>query len=533
MGGPAGAVSAEEGNMERFFNTAGPCVVSDHYTLPPERRLPELRDIIGRKLYFVLHAARQVGKTTTMRTLAQALTAEGTYAALHTSCEAGQAAGDDVDRAVTALLETIEMDARHQLPEALRPPPFDRAHSGGMQLGDLLARWSAACPRPVVLFLDEIDALLDNSLIAVLRQLRLGYPSRPVGFPLSVGLIGLRDVRDYKVRLRPERDTLGTASPFNIKVKSLSMRDFLAEEVAELYDQHTAETGQPFTTGAKALAFELTQGQPWLVNALAEQTCRYEEPDRTKPITPDLMERAKEQLILERATHLDSLVDRLREERVRRVIEPIVAGTSFAGDLLEDDVRFVEDLGLIRTDGHVRIANPIYRDIIPRVLAWTTQIRIPHETAWYVENGALDIDKLLGGFLDFWCENAEALIAAQPYPEAAPHLVLLAFLQRVVNAGGTIDREYAVGAGRMDLLVRWRNGDAVQREAIEIKVWRDGRPDPLDKGLDQLTGYLNRLGLDEGTLAIFDRRAAAAPPHERAAITRCEHEGKAIRLVRI
>ena len=520
--------------MERFFNTAGPCNPEDHYMLPPEDRIPGIRRLIDSKLYFVIHAPRQVGKTTAFATLAKRLTEEGRYAALHASCETAQAAGGDVDAGVTSVLNSIRREARLQIEDQrLRPPEADPSVSPQDRLNDLLTRWAETCLRQVVLFLDEIDALLDQTLISVLRQLRSGYPSRPGGFPQSIALIGLRDVRDYKVRMRPESNSLGTASPFNIKVKSITLRNFNREEVARLYGQHTKETGQLFTEDAVELAYELTMGQPYLVNALAFETTWEKVIDRSIPITARHIEEAKEAIIEKRETHLDSLIDRLREERIKRVIAPIMAGEEFSFDVLEDDIRYVEDLGLITTKGNIEIANPIYREIIPRALSWTTQVRIWHESAWYTgESGRLDMDRLMEGFLEFWMEHSEALLLHQPYPEAAPHLVLLAFLQRIVNAGGYIDREYAVGMGRMDVLVRWPYEGGIQREALEIKVWRDKKGDPLDKGLSQLSGYLRRLGLKEGTLIIFDRRKDAPEVSERCSMEHTTFDSYDIRVVR-
>src|SRR5436305_1629606 len=204
--------------MARFFNTAGPCQPELlHYMLPPERRLPELRGLIDQQLYFVVHAPRQTGKTTFFRSLAQSLTAEGRYAALLTSCEVGQAAGGDVERGIEVVLGALRIAAENHLPEELQPPAPDPTTAGGFRLLDLLTRWSRQCPRPVVLFLDEIDALFDNLLISVLHQLRTGYADRPGKFPQSVALVGLRDVQ-----------SLGTSTPFNIKVESFTLRNFTA-----------------------------------------------------------------------------------------------------------------------------------------------------------------------------------------------------------------------------------------------------------------------------------------------------------------
>ena len=518
--------------MPRFFNTAGPCKAEDHYMLPPEDRLPDVRDLIDNKLYFVVHAPRQVGKTTAFSHLARALTSEGRYAALLATCETGQTAGDDVEAGVMAVIHSIESQAEIYLPEELRPPSMSYGDiAPNTRLGLLLRKWAEHCPRPVLLFLDEIDALMDASLISVLRQIRGRYGNRPGSFPQSIALIGLRDVRDYKIRYRPEQSSLGTASPFNIKVKSLTLRDFTADEVAALYRQHTEESGQEFSDEAMELAFELTRGQPWLVNALAFQITWEDIKDRSVTITAAHMEAARETLIERRDTHLDSLVDKLREDRVRRVIEPLLAGTGLSVN--EEDIRYVEDLGLISTRGQLQIANPIYQDIIPRALAWVTQVQIAQESAWYTgEDGRMDMDRLLQAFVDFWKEHAEVLLMHQPYPEAAPHLVLLAFLQRIVNGGGYIHREYAVGMGRMDLLLRWPAKAGEQREALEIKVWRDRRPDPLEQGLSQLTGYLQRLGLERGFLIIFDRRPEAPPPPDRTSLSITTHEGREIMVLR-
>jgi len=171
-------------------------------------------------------------------------------------------------------------------------------------------------------------------------------------------------VRDYKVA-SGSGGTLGTASPFNIKVESLTLRNFTRDEVVELYQQHTADTGQVFLPEAANRAFYWTQGQPWLVNALARQLVEKLVPDRAQPLTAAHVDEAKEILIRRQDTHLDSLAERLREPRVRRIIEPMLAGRAL-GDVAEDELRFVQDLGLVRMPqgGGLEIANPIYREII-------------------------------------------------------------------------------------------------------------------------------------------------------------------------
>jgi hypothetical protein len=532
------------GGMKKF-NTAGPCDPQRHYMVPAEPRLPEARGLVADYSYFVVHAPRQTGKTTTLRELARALTAEGKFAALHFSCEAGEPAGDDYAAAQSAILDSIRVTSRQYLPGELQPPaPWPDA-GPTMKLNLALAEWAGHCPRPLVLFMDEIDALRGESLRSVLRQLRSGFPSRPNGFPASVVLCGLRDVRDYKAASGGDPSRLGTASPFNVKVKSLRIGAFAEQEVAELYLQHTAETGQPFTSEALARAFELTAGQPWLVNALAREIVEEIRVPAAEPITVEHMEEAKERLILARQTHLDSLVDKLREPRVRRLLEPLMSGDATLNSLADragpylDDLQYASDLGIVAPKPPLRVANPIYKEVFTRVLAVEAEYNVVmDERAFVLPDGRLDMPRLLEEFLGFWKQHGEVLAARMDYHEVAPQLVLMAFLQRVVNGGGYIDREYGVGRGRIDLLVRWPypgadDRRAWQREALELKVWTDKRPDPLDEGLRQLEGYLERLGLPTGVLVIFDRRKRAPNVARRTRLLPAQTPaGRAVTLVR-
>ncbi len=514
-----GAIRAMPRPM-RHFNTAGPCIAEMHYMLPPTERLPEAFEFIGRGDYFVLHAPRQSGKTTTLMATARCLTEQGRFAALHFSCETAEVTGDDHLAAQLAILSEMARSARRNLPEPLQPQGSWPVDDPVLPLGASIEAWAQTCPLPLVLFFDEIDALRGQSLLAVLRQLRSGFPDRPKHAPWSVVLCGLRDVRDYKMASAGDPSRLGTSSPFNIKVASLSMPAFSEQDVSSLYAQHTKETGQAFTPQAVHHAYELSQGQPWLVNALAREVVDVMRVPRDQHVTVEHVDEAKNRLIVARATHLDSLLARLQEDRVRRVLEPTIAGTMLGGPEFDDDMAYVRDLGLIQIGPAVEIANPIYREVIVRVLAGAAEANIALDRrAFVLPNGRLDMRKVLEDFAAFWKEHGEVLTGHMPYHEVAPQLVLMAFLQRVVNGGGSVDREYGIGRGRIDLLVRWpvttAEGRTVQREALELKVWRDRHADPMTQGLGQLDADLASLELDTGVLVVFDRRQDALPTADR------------------
>jgi len=178
---------------------------------------------------------------------------------------------------------------------------------------------------------------------------------------------------------------------------------------------------------------------------------------------------------------------------------------------------------LIQARPQVRIANRIYREVIPRELTWTTQIRITHEQAWYLTpERRLDIAKLLAAFQQFFRENSDAWIEGFSFKEAGPQLLLQAFLQRIVNGGGRINREYGLGRKRTDLYIEWPVDEEqgflgeVQRVVLELKLWKKGALEALiAEGQTQTVDYARQCGADEAHLIVFDRRAAAAPWDER------------------
>ncbi len=474
-------------------------------------RLPNLERLIEQQNYFVIHAPRQTGKSTAMMALAEQLTAQGKFLAVLVSAEVGAPFSLETGKAELAILGSWSRATKHRLPAEFQPPAWTPAPEG-QRIQSALQEWNEVVPRPFVVFIDEIDSLQDQALMSVLRQLRDGFSDRPLGFPQSIGLIGLRDVRDYKIAAGGS-ERLNTASPFNIKVRSFTLRNFNVEEIGELYSQHTEETGQIFTPEAIELAFELTQGQPWLVNALAKEVVEEQVVDRSINIMAAHIQIAKEVLIRRQDTHLDSLSEKLLEARVRRVLEPMLAGQEM-GVTPNDDRQYLIDLGLLRREdsGGLVVANPIYREILPRILAQGAQDNLPQiSPSWLNANGELDLESLRSAFMAFWLQHGEPLLNSALYHEIAPHLVLMAFLHRVVNGGGTLEREYAIGRDRMDLCLRYGSVTL----GIEIKVQRDDRRNQLVRGLDQIDGYLARLGLDSGWLVIFDRREDVRPIEER------------------
>ena len=374
--------------MERFFNTAGPNNTEMEYTIDPLIRLDldEFLTLIRQNKYFVLHAPRQTGKTSCLLALRDYLNKSGNYICVYANVEGGQASRNNVENVIVSTIDTIVREAQLIIKNVNLKDIRNEVQQEGIdsRLSSFLTRLSEILPKPLVLFLDEIDALVGDSLVSVLRQIRAGYANRPKAFPQSIVLCGVRDVRDYRIVLS-NQDIITGGSAFNIKAESLRLGNFTPEEVHELYMQHTRETGQIFEEECFPLVWEATEGQPWLVNALGREVTykMRENRDRSVRITPEMIYRAQENIIYRRDTHIDILIDKLKEPRVKRVIEPILANSDEAveGLMPSDDMQYVIDMGLVKKERGktLRIANGIYREIIPRELTWTTQETLRQE----------------------------------------------------------------------------------------------------------------------------------------------------------
>ena len=496
--------------------------------------LERVLNLIHDEKYFILHAPRQTGKTSALKALQDHLNsvAEGDYRCLHVNVEAAQVAREDIKRAMSAILQVLAGTAQIVLGD----DSLDEIRRGvlaegraGVALWKTLKRWAQADSRPLVLLIDEIDALIGDALLSVLRQLRSGYDMRPRSFPHSIVLCGVHNVRDYRIHSASEGKAIAGGSGFNISADSLRLRDFDRAEMEALLGQHSAETGQEFEPAAIERVYTQTAGQPWLVNALCNEAC-FKNPqgrDRSRAITEHDILAAQEVLIDARVMHLDQLMDKLREGRVQRVVEPMLSG-GVHRSYTARDLGYVRDLGLIALDSPPRIANPIYAEAVPRELTFAAQKCMRQQTEWYVNaDGGLESGKLLEAFQEYFCEHSEHWLKLFQYQEAGPQLLLQAFLQRVLNGGGRIEREYGLGRQRVDLIIRWPRPGGQQRFVIEGKILHGSLDNTLEKGLPQTAAYMDRSAA-AGHLVIFDR--STKPWDEKVFRRTEEFDGKRIEV---
>ncbi|MDR1011229.1 MAG: PD-(D/E)XK nuclease domain-containing protein [Opitutaceae bacterium] len=493
----------------RFFNTTGPCNPTNHYMLPPGERLQgaQLHRYVRDELYWMLHAPRQTGKTTFLISWARELAALPDVVACYVSVERAQGLVE-VERAMPAICSAIRESAGES---ALPVPALPDADAASL-LSAILREWAAlVAPKALVVLFDEVDVLAGEAMVSFLRQLRGGFAKRAPGiFPTSIALVGMRDLKDYITSAKGGAAP-NPGSPFNIKEDSAVIGNFSKENLAQLFAQRTAETGQKIEPAALDYAWEQSRGQPWIVNSLFKRaTLRVLDEDDFSTVTVEHLRAAREQMILARETHLDSLNYRMNDPRVCRVMETLLTGGHAPEIVKSDAFQLCQDLGLValNENGEATVANPIYREVLARHISYGEQLMLPprNNFRWQAPDGTLDMDSLMREFQKFWRRHSEMWEQKSDYTEAFPHLLVMAFLQRITNGGGRIEREYAAGRGRMDMAVEYEGAWNI----IEIKIIHDYDPPELvrEEGLEQIRGYRDRAAPGAPAyLMIFDRRS--------------------------
>ena len=504
----------------RKFNTAGPMRLDEHYATPPLDRsgLGDLFELIQRNQYFGLRAPHRSGKVSLLNALRDCLNdgAAGDLRCVYVSVEPNQACHEDATPDIRSVLASIAEAARvlgDDFPETW-PDTLERV-GPEVALQHVIGDWCRASPSPLVLLLDNVDMLVGDTLLSLLLQLRVGHIDRPAGFPQSVVLCGVHDIRHHRFCLGDS--TAIPPNPFSMVSEWLRLGDFTKADTYALMEQHTTETKQPLEKAALAEVWEQTQGQPWLVNALCDEACfkRKDGRDRTRPITKADIHAAKETLVASRRTHFDQLVQELKNEQVRRVLVPILSG----GQALHtvQDLAYARDIGIVDASKPPRIANPIYAEVVTQELGSMVERGLDEPAASYMdEAGGLDMHKLLRAFSTFYGEQAEHWLGRlADYSEAGPQLILQAYLQRIVNGGGRIEREYGIGRGAVDIQVLWpaeagQPSDLWTRIVVECKALQPGGRQSLEstieRGVVQTLRYMAQCKAKEGHLVVFDRR---------------------------
>jgi hypothetical protein len=231
--------------------------------------------------------------------------------------------------------------------------------------------------------------------------------------------------------------------------------------------------------------------------------------DYSQNISSQHIDEAAENLIRRRDLHIDYLLKYLSEPRSKRFIYPILSASDedlvkqnqeHGILLLDEDYRFCLELGLLKKDRRLRPANPIYACSIVRYLNENIQYPLSCELIdKWMDGQNIDFTGLLKGFQDFLSLNSKDYFKDQNYIDLSPHLLLSAFIQKVVNDRAIVINDLAKGYGYSEIVVRYSEHSYLI--GLEVKYKQNNWQQPSQL----LLAYKDRLQTDEGWLVVFDR----------------------------
>ncbi|MDR2200468.1 MAG: hypothetical protein LBR53_13660 [Deltaproteobacteria bacterium] len=232
------------------FNISGPRDPTLHYMLPAVPRLQGVRDLIKSGLFFVIHALRQSGKTTSVKAYADHLNEEGGCHAMYHSLETIRGVADvseTMDAIVRGFIVSLKISNVEDLENIADSVWNELKETCYYSSFPVLTCLSALCGRldkELVLFFDDVDALEGETFIQFFSQLRVGYVERSFSpFPLSIAIVGVRDIKARLIEKSPDSGISSASGLLNMLAKSLRLQDFTPADIASLYAQHAKATG--------------------------------------------------------------------------------------------------------------------------------------------------------------------------------------------------------------------------------------------------------------------------------------------------
>lgn len=428
---------------KRFFNNSGPVNELDHFCVPPIRRLDtnKVWQLILQKKYFLVCGPKQCGKTSYLLALAKALNRNGYVKCLYFNVESLRGVQEDLVESIRSVLFEISSRARDtfgdEYLEELVPAILERR--GPYQaLNELLTQWSKRSPKPIVLFIDEIDTIEGKVLTSFLSQIRAGYDKRPALFPQSIVFCATHDVIDKQ---------------FNVKDATLKISALRREDLDAMIAAYSTMAGIGIDKEAIDRVWRYSAGQPWIISTLAGELFHEIAPAKgIGKISSGQVEEAIDNILAKGGNHMEYLVSQLRDERVKNCLAPILASGSLTASDSERDLSYIQELGLVKAD-KAEIANDLYREMIPRALIEPVSYMLNLEGSAFLrpDGKGLDAMKMLKSFQALFRNHGDRLVSLIDYGVAGRILVFQALLQKFVDGSNRVSREFGIGQGRVVL----------------------------------------------------------------------------------
>ena len=491
--------------VKRTFNINGPCVPALHYMVDTSAKIDKIiSDYIDKGEYFTINRARQYGKTTTLEMLYQRLKEQ--YIVIDLSFEGKEDYFSSLDTFSSGLCSDIR-DILHLQSYTKQAAIFDESIDNKLPLRDLGKRFTELCrmaDKKVILTVDEVDKASDNqvflSFLGMLRDQYISRNKRSLPTFYSVILVGVHDIKNLKIKLRPE-EKHSYNSPWNIAAAFDLDMSFSAFEIATMLEEYESDYHTGMDIGAVAEQIHYyTSGYPFLVSDLCKTIH-----DDSLEWSADGVNEAEKRVVKEKNTLFDDVTKNLINnpkfsDLVKRIL---LQGAHITFEDQNPEIDMGVMYGIFDKDSNnlVKVSNIIFETRIYNYFISVEATNgnfdnVASEKSVFIQQGHLNVTTVLNRFSQFMYseyrdENSEFL-------ERQAGLLFLCYLKPIINGTGhyVVEPETR-GSRRMDIVVFYDKEEHI----IELKIWRGEQYE--QDGLNQLARYMAFRGRKHGYLLSF------------------------------
>lgn len=495
----------------KTFNTAGTCRPNEHYMVDITERLEIIRKMVDKGDYFCINRGRQYGKTTTLNAIKTALEHYG-YTVFSLSFEdLGQSLFSSDEKLCAAVLwlmkDAVENDSVHGLSDKSRDLIINSIDDEirpveTVIMSSILSKICRFNDNPIVLTIDEIDKASDNSslvtFLGVLRKLFLERMNKPTF--LSVILAGVYDIKNLKLKMRPESEHLYN-SPWNIAVPFDVDMSLPATGIAGMLEEYKADHALTFDEKLVAqMIHDYTSGYPFLVSRI----CQIIDAGQLSWDKEGVL-KAVNIILMERNTLFDNMIKKLDDYPE---LKQVLKGILFSGNAksYNPDEKYIQTAAMlnyiVNNDGKVAVACRIMETRLYNLFiseeensSFYKQGQI--DRSRFINDGVIDMPQLMERFAVHMNQTYK-MDKENEFIENDGRKVFLTYLRPIINGIGSYHiEEQTRDHDRMDVVVDYLGKQYV----IELKIWRGNAYN--ERGEEQLCRYLEYFELQTGYLISF------------------------------
>jgi energy-coupling factor transporter ATP-binding protein EcfA2 len=504
--------------MAKEFNVTGTCFPNEHYMVDNSEQLSAVRALIEKGKYFTINRPRQYGKTTTLKIMGKRLRETGEYLVFNLSfARVGDGMFADEFAFAPNFMSVLADNAPLYAPElkdwleqiapkTINMKMLDKA------ITDMINQTN----KKVVLMIDEVDKSSNNQLfVSFLGMLRDKYLVRDEAKTFhSVVLAGVHDVKSLKIKLRPDEEQKFN-SPWNIAVDFKVDMNFKPHEIEPMLKDYVAERSIVMNTKQMSeRLFFYTSGYPYLVCKLCKIIDEDILPTKSEQSwTIDDLDQAVQMLMREPDNvNFTSLFINLEHnpslyELVKKVIFDNVE-IEFDATIPNIHLGVLYGLFAANEKNRLAIHNRIYRERIANYMVIKLQTEPQSDTKYNLntfnfrgqfvrDDNSLDMAQVLLKFQAFMREHNS--VKNRDFLEKDGRLLFMAFVKPIINGSGYDFKEPQISdEQRLDVVITFYQ----YRYLAELKIWHGEVAH--QKGLVQLSDYLDKTGMTEGYLIIFN-----------------------------